>query len=203
MRRKRKIVFLVTLIILIFISIFFVKNYYKKINTGNNNFKQTLENTEEYIYNISSYEAIAEITVNSNKNTNKYLVKQKSSKTESMQEMLEPSNKKSKKMIYKDNTLTIENLALDLKKIYQEYPYIEENAVFLTDFINEYKIAQNKEIKENSEEIVYIIKTKKLYMMQKELYIDKKTGIPTKIVVQDNNKKTKIYILYKEIKLNN
>ena len=36
----------------------------------------------------------------------------------------------------------------------------------------------------------------------KELYIDTKTGKPTKLLIQDNNKKSIIYILYNEIELN-
>jgi len=36
----------------------------------------------------------------------------------------------------------------------------------------------------------------------KILYVDKKTGSPIKLEVQDNNKNTKVYILYNEIKIN-
>ena len=35
----------------------------------------------------------------------------------------------------------------------------------------------------------------------KTLYIDKKTGKPTKMEIKDNSKNTSVYILYREVKL--
>ena len=205
MINKRNIIIFILIIacVFCFIILFFAKNNYKNINTGNNNSKKTLDECEEYIYNISSYEAVAQITVQSNKNTNKYLVKQVCNKDQNTQEIIEPDNLKGIKITYKDKTLILENTSLNLKKLYKDYPYIEENSIFLMDFIAEYKKnkeMENTEIEIENEEIIYKIKTNEIYMKQKMLYLDKKTGTPTKMIVQDNNQKNIIYILYKEIK---
>ena len=40
------------------------------------------------------------------------------------------------------------------------------------------------------------------YISNKELFIDKQTGKINKLVVQDENQKNLVYILYNEIKIN-
>ena len=40
------------------------------------------------------------------------------------------------------------------------------------------------------------------YVYNKKLYIDKKTGKPIKLFIQDINKKIFVYILYNEITVN-
>ena len=70
-----------------------LKNNYKLMKFGNNTTIKTLNDVEGYIKNISSYSAKIEVTVNSNKNCNKYLINQKySSPNLSRQEVIEPSN---------------------------------------------------------------------------------------------------------------
>lgn len=76
MKNKFLKIFVIVIIILcIFLFIFF-RNTYKKINIGNNLSNKTLDEYEEYILNISSYSATLEVEVRSNKNTNKYIMKQ-------------------------------------------------------------------------------------------------------------------------------
>lgn len=204
-KSKQKIIIITIIIaiaIVIFVSIFFKINY-KKINTGNNILNKTLDEVQEYICNINSYEATMEVTINSNKNTNKYKIKQTHDENEDIQEILEPENVKGIKFIYKDNTLQIINTNLNLTKIYNNYPYIESNNLWLNDFLEEYKQAdnENKEATENDEEVVLKLEVQNedSNIKYKELYLDKKTGNPTKLLIQDNNKNTVIYILYSEI----
>ena len=201
-KQKIIIITIIAIAIVIFISIFFKINY-KKINTGNNILNKTLDEVQEYICNINSYEATMEVTINSNKNTNKYKIKQTHDENEDIQEILEPENVKGIKFIYKDNTLQIINTNLNLTKIYNNYPYIESNNLWLNDFLEEYKQAdnENKEATENDEEVVLKLEVQNedSNIKYKELYLDKKTGNPTKLLIQDNNKNTVIYILYSEI----
>ncbi len=204
---KKIIIIIICIFICIFLCYFiFLKKFnYKNINTGNNNLNKTLDEIQEYICNISSYEATIEVTVYSNKNTNKYKIKQSHEENYDTQEILEPENVKGVKFIYKDNTLQIINTTLNLTKIYNNYPYIENNNLWLNDFLEEYKTANetNKEISEDEREIVLTLQTQKVdsKIKYKELYLDKKTGNPTKLLLQDNNKNTIIYILYSEITL--
>ena len=201
-KQKIIIITIIAIAIVIFVSIFFKINY-KKINTGNNILNKTLDEVQEYICNINSYEATMEVTINSNKNTNKYKIKQTHDENEDIQEILEPENVKGIKFIYKNNTLQIINTNLNLTKIYNNYPYIESNNLWLNDFLEEYKQAdnENKEATENDEEVVLKLEVQNedSNIKYKELYLDKKTGNPIKLLIQDNNKNTVIYILYSEI----
>ena len=114
-------------------------------------------------------------------------------------EVIEPSNIAGVKIIRQGNELRLENSNLNLTKIYSNYEYISENALDLSTFIEDYKKNTNQEFEEKENEIVLKAKTDNL---EKELYIDKKTGNPTKMNIKDNNRKSSIYILYNEVKLN-
>ena len=67
------IAFIITLLTLIN---FFYKKANKNLNLGNNLSNKTNQEIEEYILNISSYEADIAVEIQSNKNTTKYKLKQ-------------------------------------------------------------------------------------------------------------------------------
>lgn len=201
MKNKVKFIVFGTIIILLLIIIFFYKNYYKKIEMGNNITNKSLD--ENYILDINSFTATIELTVQSNKNTNKYLIKQEVKEGKYKQEVVEPENIKGIETLYENGKLTIYNSKLNLNKIYAYYPYITDNIIFLTDFIEKYKIAKKERksnIQETEDNIILIIKNDNKV---EELYVKKSNGEPYKIVVQDNSKKDIVYILYKEINLEN
>lgn len=192
---------------IILIIIFSIKHYKNK-NIGNNTINKTLEEVEEYILNIKSYQSTIEVTVNSNKNTNKYILKQthieNNGEYEDTQEILEPENIKGVQLIYKNGTLEIKNTNLNLSKIYTNYPYIEDNNLWLNSFIKQYNEAseKNKKISETNGEILLTLEIENdVKIRYKELYLDKKTGNPTKLLIKDANKKEVVYILYTEIEL--
>ena len=75
--------------------------------TGNNNTSQTIVND---ILNIKSYELKAEIEIKSNKNENKYIIKQKYISPEyNSQEVIEPENIKGVIIEREGNNLKIQN----------------------------------------------------------------------------------------------
>ena len=131
-------------ILLVIISIIFSKKSYETINIGNNNLNKTLEEVEDYILNIKEYTATIEVTVNSNKNNNKYLIKQNHKEKNDEQEVLEPDTIKGVKLTYKDSSLIVENSNLNLEKIYNNYPYIESNILWLNSFIEEYRNSEQR-----------------------------------------------------------
>ena len=189
-------------ILLVIISIIFSKKSYETINIGNNNLNKTLEEVEDYILNIKEYTATIEVTVNSNKNSNKYLIKQNHKEKNDEQEVLEPDTIKGVKLIYKDSSLIVENSNLNLEKIYNNYPYIESNILWLNSFIEEYRNSEQRNITEKNEEIVMQIKRKKdKKIVTEELILDKKTLKPTKLSIMDNSKNVIVYILYNEIEI--
>ena len=167
-----------------------------------------IKEIEEYILNISSYEATIEATVESNKNTNKYILLQKYiAPNMSKQTVLEPSNLEGIEITYDGQNLKVSNSKLNISKIYENYEYIVDNVLCLESFISDYKTCKetnNTNLYEQDNNYVFetnILNSNK-YREKKKLYINKNTGKPTKLLVQDINEKTLVYILYNEIKLN-
>lgn len=194
--KKKKIcvflIFLIITLVLIF-YIFFNNNTAKNLKIGNNTTSQEII---ESILNINSYETEIEVKVESNKNQNKYVIKQNyNGKDDNKQEVLEPSNIAGVKIIKEGKKLTLENTKLKLSSIFENYEYISDNNLDLCTFIEDYKKNSESNYKENNEEI--IMKTS-----NKELYIDRKTGKPTKMEIVDTNKKIAVYIVYKEVIIN-
>ena len=192
-------IIIVISIIAILVTIFFCITKSKKIKIGNTSSSQEMI---ENILNISSYESVIEVEVNSNKNVNKYVLKQiYIAPNISEQEILEPENIRGIKITKSENEIKVENTKLNMTKIYSNYPYMTSNCLDLSTFIELYK--QNGESKYEEKDDEIILKTENeqnIYTKYRILYIDKKTGKPTKMEIKDNSKNTSIYILYKEVK---
>ena len=95
MKKNKLIIFFILAIIIVCIIIFYVMNN-KKIEIGNNDNNQIL--------NMNSYKAEIEVTVVSNKNTNKYKMIQEYKKGEyCVQEVEEPENIRGVRIEYSQN----------------------------------------------------------------------------------------------------
>ena len=195
---NKKIIIFIIIIILLILIIFFFTNKTKKIKSGNNSSSQEIIDN---ILNISSYETVIEVEINSNKNTNKYIIKQKYIAPDiSQQEIIEPENIQGIKIIKNKNELKIENSKYNLSKIYNDYEYMTDNCLDLNTFIENYKLNGKEIYEEKDNEIILRIETNHKYNKYIELYISKETGKPTKMEIKDNSKNTLIYILYREVK---
>ena len=203
-KKKRMIGIVLLLLVGVIIGIC-VLNVNKSKIFGNTISKSN-EGLRDTILNMESYEAKMEVEVETNKNTNKYCLYQKyASPNAYFQEVLEPENIKNVKMTFDGTNLKIENSTLGLHTIFEQYHYIAENHLFLTTFIEDYKKDQNAKIDEKSEELMLETRSgneNNKYMVYKKLYIDKKTGKPVRMDIQDGNKKTLVHILYNEITIN-
>ena len=202
MKKKFFLIILISIIILN-IFYFFIKNNYKTTEFGNTTIKSA-EDIKEYILNLESYEAEISIEVNSNKNQNQYKMKQLyKAPNLGRCEVIEPQSIKGVITTYDGNNLKIENTAINLSKIYENYPYVAENSLWLSDFINKYKNSPNATFKEEENQIIMQTSLQdKLGSIVQTLYIDIKTKKPTKLTIEDMNKKMLVYILYNEIKIN-
>ena len=202
-----KKIFIVTLVIILIIIAFFIKFNYKSFKFGNTMINKSAESIKQYILDINSYELTADITVESNKNRNSYIIKEKCIKENKMfkQEIIEPENIKGTTFIYDGTNLKIENTKLSLSKIYENYSYIGENSITLMRFINDFKNSEESKVLENENEVILETKLKNgnKYIAYKKLYISKDNGTPLKLEILDITQKTTIYILYNEIKINN
>lgn len=196
MNKKKVIVIIVSLTLIFGICyLIFNNKMSKSLKNGNNRNSQEIVN---YILNVSSYTAKIEVEIKSNKNENKYIIKQEYiNEKNNFQEILEPENIAGVRIRLEDNKLVLENTDLNLTNVYENYKYIAENDLDLICFINDYKNNEKSEYKDKDE----IIMTTKNKKFSKKLYIDKNTGNPTRMDLKDENANTAIYILYNEIKI--
>ena len=204
---KNKKLFIISTIVIGILAIilitFFCLNKSKTQKIGNNSTSQEIV---DYILNISSFEATIEVETNSNKNSNKYVIKQQYIEDgTSSQEVLEPSNIQGIKIIKSENNLKLENTNLNLINILENYEYMADNILDLNCFIEDYKNNSQSNYEEKNDQIVMTTQTNNdnKYTKNKTLYVDRKTGNPTKMEVKDINQNTTVYILYKEVKINN
>ena len=205
MKKNKVIIILAILIILIIILMIFIKNNNKMAKTlkiGNNSTSQEIV---DYILNINSYEAEIDVEVKSNKNTNKYRIKQTYiNNNNNTQEVVEPSNIQGTKIIREGNNLKIENTKLALTKILEDYKDISQNNLDLSSFIENYKNNPNSAVKEDNNHIVMETSAinENKYQKYKKLYVSKEDGKIIKMEIRDTNQNTIIYIIYNEMKIN-
>ena len=202
MKINKKIFFIILLILVIILGILIYKNVIKKSKNGNNMSSQEIV---DYILNIKKYKSNILVQVNSNKNSNKYILDQEYNENgESIQEVIEPNNISGVKIIRKDKNLQIENSKLNVSTIFVNYQGIGENYLDLNTFIEDYKKNEKSEFEENEEEIIMKTKSnnKNKYTENKILYINKEKRIPTKLIIEDNNQKATINIQYNKIEIN-
>lgn len=202
---QKKIIFFTILILFLIvigfiIFIFLNGNKSKVSNIGNNSSSQEIV---DYILNMTSYQAEINVEVKSNKNSNKYIIKQEYNEQSNIQEIVEPSNMQGIKIIKKDTNLTLENSKLDLVSVLENYNYIADNILDLSFFVDNYKNDSTANYEEkNSQIIMNTVNNKNKYTKYMKLYIDKNTGKPINMEINDNNKNTTIYIIYNEISIN-
>ncbi|MDO5557116.1 MAG: hypothetical protein Q4G05_02585 [Clostridia bacterium] len=204
---NKKVFFIVLSIIILCFFIFLGLNVYKKMNNGNNISKLTVEELTQYILNIDAYQAQVSVEVISNKNTNKYKLEQYYEKNKgAKQTVIEPEAIAGMQTTLSGGVLKLTNTKMDLTKLYENCPDVSENNLWLSTFIDDYNRYESKQFKEKNNEIVMSVKLEESnnkYNIFKELYIDKVTHKPTKMLIQDINQNKTVYIEYNEIEINN
>lgn len=201
---KNKILILASIFIaiIIVILIVFFKNETKIFKNGNNMSSQEIV---DYFLNISSYKATITVEVHSNKNFNKYIIKQEYINSKySMQEVIEPSNIQGVKITKDDSGLKIENTNLNLSTIFENYEYIADNCLDLSSFIHNYTSNNKSNYKEENGQIIMTTQNinDNKYTKHQTLYIDKNTKKPTKLEIKDYNQNATINIIYNEVEIN-
>ena len=197
----RKIVFFVSLFLIIFGFL-----YYKNFLFGNNISKnRNGEKNEDMLSRMQNYYAEATVTVNSNKTQNSYEVIQEVKDDYSTQEVKSGGAMEGVKIELNGNYLKVSNAKLNLEKVYEDYGNLLNNSLFLNSFVADYKNEVNdascREEKEQMMLEVKLNKNQNTYIQYKTLYIDAKTGKPTKLEIKDNTKTETICIIYNNIEL--
>ena len=197
---KKTIFFIIICAIIATFIIIFINNNYKINKTGNN---KSIQEIEQDILNIKTYKATLTVTIKNNRNENNYKIKQEVTKDYEKQVTTEPKEIEGLEMTYKDGKLEIKNTELNLSKIYENYPNVAENNLFLTQFLQSYQNGEDKDIKTTENEIIMKVKTNKnKYNVTQVLYVNMKDLKPKKLEILDNNNNIKVYILYNEIEIN-
>ena len=197
---KRK--YLIFLILIFFII--FLIFYYKNFLNGNNTFKKSNEEIIENILNENlSYKSEAQVTIYSNKNENTYIINQEETKEYSKLEVVSKGDISGLILEYKENKMILKNRELNLEKIFDNYKELSGNYLFLKTFVKEYLESENCQILEDEENIIIKISLLEFnkYIKYKELYIDKKTGLPNKLIIKNSDKQIKGCIIYNNIEI--
>lgn len=202
--KNKKIILIITIVFVILIAIFFIfkNNSAKNLKIGNNSSSQEIV---DYILNLNSYKTEIEVEVNSNKTTNKYVIKQNyTSNGENSQEIIEPKEIQGLRIEKENNKITLENSRLNLSTTYEDYEYLSNNCMDLSSFIEDYKKNDKTNYEEKNDQIIMKAKNdgENKKMVNKILYIDKKTAMPTKMEIMDDNQNITICIIYKEVNVN-
>lgn len=201
MKKSIWLIFLIIVIICAVVFFVFQKKMSKVLKNGNNMSSQEIV---DYILSISSYKANVTVNINSNKNSNKYIINQEYiSPNTNKQEIVEPENISGVRIIRDENGLTLENTRLDLSNIYENYEYIADNCLDLSSFINDYSSSNKSSCKEIENQVIMKTESsnKNSYIKNKTLYIDKQSLKPQRLEIKDNNQKTTVNILYNEVEI--
>ena len=200
--KGKKLILAMLVILIIAIITIFCFFYYKNQKNGNTTINKSEEDIVNDILNLKSYSAKLNITIETNKNKTAYVVVQKLEDGKAVQEVIQPENIAGVITEYDGTNLKIRNNKLNLETTYQNYQYLVENRLWLDSFIDEYKNTDNTKLLSTENEIILEVqKNENPYNVIKKLYIEKKTGKIEKLMVQDINQKTLVYILYTEIKI--
>ena len=192
-------IFIICLIIGLIILLNLRNNKSKNLKVGNNIDSQEIV---ENILNLKEYECEIDVEITSNKNVNKYKIKQNYIKdVKNEQEILEPQNIAGVKIIKDKNELKIENTRLSLINIYKNFRELTENNLDLYSFISDYNSHKESEYIEKQEQVLMNTESndENKYQKFKTLYISKEDGKPIKMEIKDANKKNTIYIIYNRI----
>ena len=178
--------------------------YYKNSKLGNTIIKLNEEkNIENILSNKFKYYAKLKVKIYSNKNENNYSLNIKEDGEYSLLEVTGENDISGLKIEKKKGDLIVKNSKLKLEKIYQDYKKFTDNSLFLSSFTKEYQETKDIKEEENDNEFVVKITLKNYskYIKYKELYLDKKNGLPKKLIIKDSSKQVKISIEYTNIEI--
>ena len=198
-----RVVHKIFIILLTICVIFFIFNY-KKIFYGNN---ISIKNKDEIIEKILNgkieYKANIKVNIISNKNQNIYEIMQEESQSQSYQKITSDGDINGVEIIYTDNVLKVENSRLNLKKIYENYELVTSDYLFLSSFSKDYLESQDTSLEKIDNTIVISLKVENSnkYIKYKELYVNRDTGIPIKMIIKNSDKQVIACIEYINIEI--
>lgn len=192
---KKKIFIICMIFLCLFLCIF----GYKFFIAGNNKNIENVGQVSDYILNIKNYDAEANVTVYSNKNSNTYSLKQYKKDNYQKQEIINNDENYGLIIENEGEKITIKNTTLDLTSVFENYRDVVNNSTGLDSFIQDYENSNETEVTEDEQYYMLFVKIKdsqNVYMENKTLYINKKNKQVDKIEVRDINNNRTIFIEY-------
>lgn len=192
------------ILFIIFCVLIFLFFYYKIHLNGNNIIKQSQEDIVDSILSGKlNYKANIKIKIYSNKNKNEYEINQEESENYSYFKVVSNGDINGLLIENKNNTLYIRNTELKLDKIYENYEPMTNNCLFLNSFGKEYQESDNEKKYEETDCIVISLKinNSNKYIRYKELYLDKKSKMPKKLIIRNSDKQVVVCIEYTNIEI--
>ena len=189
----------VFIFVFICITVFF-SFYYIFLNFGNNKFSKGID---DILNRYSNYEAEIEVIIKSNKNENKYVMKQIVKECVSKAQIIEPESMSAMIIEKENSTLKITNSLLNVEKCYENQQDLLNNFLFLNVFINDFN-ENVANVTENDEEIIVEINLEKnlnTYVKYKKLIINKETEAPKELIIKDNTNNIVASIKYNNFKI--
>ena len=197
--KKRIFVICVLLILIVLFSY-----CYKFFIPGNTKSIENVNDLNEYLSKINDYSVEAKVTVNSNKNSNSYNLKQSRIEGKCVQEISDINN--SMKVIIENTKgkVIVKNTELSLENVFNNYDDVVKNSMGLDAFIEDYERKKKKEILEKDGYYIISVKSKNSqikYAKSKTLYFDKLNNRIEKIVVKDINNNEMVVIEYSKLEI--
>ena len=196
---KRK-VFIVFSILGIIVLIFTCYNFFI---VGNNKNIDNINEFDRYISKIKNYNIEALVTVNSNKNSNTYSLKQEYKDKKVVQNIKSQDGIELTIENY-DGKTVVKNTELTLNKVFYMYKEPFRNSLGLDEFIKDYNSDNRKELIEKGEYYIANVKSNDLnnkYMKSKTLYFNKQTSQIEKMEIKDINNNSTIVIEYTKVQI--
>lgn len=196
MNKKAVFIFAVICIIVFFIF------YYIFCLFGNNKDRNQNEFVEDILKKLECYEANIDVIIRSNKNENRYNMQQIVDKDYSKLILNTPDNVKGLILEINNKTLRVSNRKIEMEKIFENYKFINDNLLFLSTFIEDYKDNKSTIYEENGEIFIEILlKHNNTYIKSKTLYLDKQTNMPNRLIIKDEAQNINTSIIYNDIKI--
>ena len=183
--------------------LFFIIICYKFGDVGNNKNIENIDEFDKYISKIKNYKLEALVTVNSNKNSNTYSLKQECQEDKVIQNIESPDGLKLTIENYNDKII-VKNTSLALSKVFNMYKEPFRNSLGLDEFINDYNDDDRKELVEKNGYYVANVKVNNSdnkYIKSKTLYFNKEKNQIEKMEIKDINNNRTIIIEYTMVQI--
>ncbi len=197
MKQKKFLVFAILLIL------FFILICYKFWHAGNNKNIENMDEFDKYISNIKNYKIEGLVTVNSNKNSNTYFLKQECQGNKLIQN-IESSDGVKLTIENHDDRIIVKNTSLGLDKVFNMYKEPFRNSLGLDEFVYDYRLDDRKEVVKKDGYYIANVKVSNSdskYLKSKILYFNIEKNQVEKMEIKDINNNRTIIIEYTTVQI--